>query len=211
MSKPFWQEEPAPTSQRERRKQAFREKIMQAAITLFERDGCDATTLEDICELAEVSRPTFYSYYESKRELIAALAEKLWLNMAKEVVSLSLANHDSTKQYIKAFFKMTRSEMTRYSRLEREIIRQTMASELGEKSNMDLLANITGLFETVYAAGKKRGDIGVKFPVDFLAEMAMGGISTVMMRWAVDEEYPIEKRLKQLENYLISSLDIQEV
>jgi len=50
---------------------------MEASIQLFERNGCDATTLEEICEQAEVSRPTFYSYYPSKNDLIKALAEKL--------------------------------------------------------------------------------------------------------------------------------------
>lgn len=208
MTKELWQNESFSGSRREQRKQEYREKIMEAAIQLFEKNGCEATTLDEICDIAEISRPTFYSYYPSKKELIQALAEKLWINVAGEMTSLSLANFDSTQDYIHSFFKLTKKEFSKYNRLERELIRQSMADDPGESSNMNMLSKLTAMFEAVYREGKKRGDIGDRFPVDFLAEMSMGSISTVMMHWAVDENYPVEKRLTQLADYITSMLTL---
>lgn len=210
MSKSIWLDESPASSRRERRKQEFREKIIEAAINLFEKNGCDATTLEDICEAAEVSRPTFYSYYASKQELIQALGDKLWLSMAHELTAVTLAGRDSTAKYVDAFLKMTRNEIARYSRLERELIRQSMSDDLSNDNNMSLLNGMTAMFEAVYKEGRKRGDVGNRYPIEFLAEMTMGSISAVMMRWAVDEQYPVDKRLKQVADYIPSMLALNK-
>ncbi len=208
MTIPFWQETAPATTRREQRKQEFREKIMEASIQLFEKNGCDATTLEEICEQAEVSRPTFYSYYPSKNDLIKALAEKLWLNAATSFTSLFLAENQSTQDYIRSFFEMTKQQFSRYDGLERDLIRQSMAGDPSDKSNMNMLSGLTSMFETVYRAGQKRGDVSSHYDTDFLAEMSMGVISTTMMKWAVDENYPIDKRLKQLSDFIVDTLSI---
>lgn len=208
MTIPFWQETAPAATRREQRKQEFREKIMEASILLFERNGCDATTLEDICEQAEVSRPTFYSYYPSKNDLIKALAEKLWLNAATNFTALFLAENQSTQDYIRSFFEMTQQQLSRYDELERDLIRQSMAGDPSDTSNMNMLSGLTSMFETVYRAGQKRGDVSSHYDTDFLAEMSMGVISTTMMKWAVDENYPIDKRLNQLSDFIVDTLSI---
>lgn len=210
MSKTFWLDEPPADSRRERRKQENREKIIEAAIALFESQGCDATTLEEICERADVSRPTFYSYYASKQELIKALVDKLWLSMARELTANLMARHATTREYVEAFFKLTRTEIARYSRLERELIRQNMQGPGNGDDSMTMLNGLTALFVAVYSEGRKRGDVGNRYPVEFLAEMTMGGISTIMMKWAADEQYPVDKRLKQLTDLTLQTVGLNK-
>jgi AcrR family transcriptional regulator len=209
MTKAFWTDETPASTRRERRKQEFREKIIDAAIELFEKQGCEATKLEDICALADISKPTFYSYYPSKNELIQALGEKLWLNMAKELTSSSLANPVSTRQYIEDFFAMTEREISRYSRLERELISHSMANNLSDGNSVSILQGLTAMFATVYTEGLNRGDVSSTFAVDFLAETTMGAISAVMMNWASDSNYPIEQRLRLLGEFIPKTLELK--
>ncbi len=61
------------TGLRERQKLARRQRILDAAMILFNRDGYDKTRIEDIAEVAEVSAGTAYNYYQSKADILIAV------------------------------------------------------------------------------------------------------------------------------------------
>lgn len=51
---------------RERKKARTRRLIAAAALNRFDRDGYDATSVQQICDDAEVAVSTFYGYFSSK-------------------------------------------------------------------------------------------------------------------------------------------------
>src|SRR5256885_14226245 len=62
-------------SRRERRREELRERIFQAAIRLFIKQGFFNTTIEQIAEIADVGKGTFFNYFESKEHLLLRLTE----------------------------------------------------------------------------------------------------------------------------------------
>ena len=55
---------------------ARRSGILKAAFRCFSRNGLHATTMKDICRAANLSPGAVYSYFDSKQELIEALARQ---------------------------------------------------------------------------------------------------------------------------------------
>jgi AcrR family transcriptional regulator len=53
-----------------------REDLMDAAETLFLRNGFSATTIDQIVEAANVAKGTFYLYFSSKDAVLAALGRR---------------------------------------------------------------------------------------------------------------------------------------
>ena len=60
-----------PISLQARKQQFVRDAIWDAAIDLFAAKGFDETTVDDIAEVAGVSRRSFFRYFSSKSDLMA--------------------------------------------------------------------------------------------------------------------------------------------
>ncbi|GAA0629898.1 TetR family transcriptional regulator [Kutzneria viridogrisea] len=56
---------------RERKKLLAKQALERAAFELFEQKGFDATTVEDIAALAQVSRASFFRYFSAKEDVLA--------------------------------------------------------------------------------------------------------------------------------------------
>ena len=60
---------------RERKRAETRDKLETAAVTLVLKNGIDHTTIEAICDAADVSTRTFFNYFESKEDAILGIEE----------------------------------------------------------------------------------------------------------------------------------------
>ena len=61
---------------RERQKAMRRKAIGEAGVALFERQGFDNTTIEQIAREAGVSAPTVFKYFGSKQEILLEMLQK---------------------------------------------------------------------------------------------------------------------------------------
>ncbi|SDT13747.1 transcriptional regulator, TetR family [Bradyrhizobium canariense] len=65
-----------PPGLRERKRQQTRERLTRVAMALFLDRGFEATTLDDIAAAADISRRSFFHYFESKEDVVFAWHEE---------------------------------------------------------------------------------------------------------------------------------------
>jgi AcrR family transcriptional regulator len=61
-------------SRREDNKRARRQRIFDAAMELFVRQGFDATTVEEIATAADIAKGTFFNYFATKEAVLGHMA-----------------------------------------------------------------------------------------------------------------------------------------
>jgi AcrR family transcriptional regulator len=76
-----------------------RERLLQAAITLFERKGYAATSIRELVERAGVTKPVLYYHFGSKEGLLAAVIRESERHFT-EALDRAVARRGSTRDRI---------------------------------------------------------------------------------------------------------------
>ncbi|PWI43848.1 TetR family transcriptional regulator [Streptomyces sp. ICBB 8177] len=167
---------------RERKKIRTRQAIRHAAYRLFERQGYDATTVEQIAAAAEVSPSTFFRYFPTKEDVVltdeydplmeAALLERpadepIVESMRRAVVPLA-----------RRMAAGERGEMLQRMRLVREV--PALRARLGENMSVSC-ALLVGVLAR--RTGRPTDDLGLRVLVGAL----LGGWRETMMHWVENE------------------------
>ncbi len=72
------------TGPRGRRKELSRDRIVAAAIELFEERGIDATSMDDIARAVDVSRATIFNYFPYKEAILVEIGARLVAEIATQ-------------------------------------------------------------------------------------------------------------------------------
>ena len=119
---------PVEIGRRERKKQATRQAIHEAAFVLAEEHGLGALTVEAITERADVAPRTFFNYFASKEEAVIGWSpdfasgfasalesrpagEKI-LDSLRAVISEHLLDKDLTVEFFRRRMALIRSDQT---------------------------------------------------------------------------------------------------
>jgi TetR/AcrR family transcriptional regulator, fatty acid metabolism regulator protein len=68
---------PVPGRRTNLRRDERREQILDCALAVFARKGFHETSIADICAPARIARGTLYQYFTDKREVLAALIDRI--------------------------------------------------------------------------------------------------------------------------------------
>ncbi len=83
-----------------------RNTILEAALGLFSQHGYDATSVDQICQGAGISKGAFYHHFSSKQDLFLALMET-WLVSVEGFFTGSAENIDDVPQVLEGMAAMS--------------------------------------------------------------------------------------------------------
>jgi AcrR family transcriptional regulator len=175
---------------RERKRRQTRERIVEAALRLFLADGFDATTLDAIANAAEISRRTFFHYFDSKDAIVEALESG-----TEDAFRAALAATKPDVAPLDAVHASLVKMISRYASDEAIALDRLMRSTEALRARKQ--ANYTRQEEALFVALAEKWPDPKRRPG--LRLVAMMGIGT--MRIAA-QQWSDEKGAKPLEHYV---------
>lgn len=153
---------------RERQKAMRRQAISTAGVALFERQGFQNTTIEQIAQEAGVSAPTVFKYFGSKQEILLEMLQKGDERALREARE-HIAEMDDPLDALCYLEKVLVDQAL--AMLPAPIWRELLLHVLGgghnglpdsyRRMNDTLRGGIAGLLRDLQAAGKLRADLDV--------------------------------------------------
>ena len=195
----------APQDRRSKRREATRQKLLDAARNLFASQGVDNTRINEITERADVGFGSFYNHFEDKEAIVqAVLAEAVAIQGAG--INAVTENLDDPAEVIatahRYFVRLARSDPDwAWLLIRLDASHDIILSALGPFASRDL------------ERGMKAGRLTV--PDESVALFASGGALLAVMRAVLDGRAPPDADVKHAEGVLrmlgLAAADAAEV
>jgi AcrR family transcriptional regulator len=168
---------------REQKKVAARRGIRDAAMALFEKQGFEATTVDQIADAAGVSRATIFNYFPSKEAVVFEQdpsAREGWQALM-EARPLDEPLWTSLSIVLFGFAESLRERMPLQRRLKAQSPALAQSTQnFGDQFRADLTA-------WVASRSAERGDD--ELDVALQVNLAMAALGTAYQTWPADEPF----------------------
>lgn len=177
-----------------------RGEILDVAGTLFRSRGYGTTSVDEIVRSAGIAKGTFYYYFKSKEDILAALARQMVTQMAER--SLEIANDPDMGAIAKicTIIGAQRSIQETGQNLVDDLHRPENR-ELHERSNVETVLVFGPILASVIEQGKHEGVFQVDDPLSTV-QFILAGSSLMfghgVFNWTPEEEVARTKAMLTL-------------
>jgi AcrR family transcriptional regulator len=194
-------------TRRERRKLEVRNRILGAAVELFDRKGVAGTTVAAICEKADIAHKTFFNHFPAKQELLREIAS-VHINKLLENLEETRKRPGTTRERIHFFFELVADNSEAAGPMHRELITEVVhvAHEAGAEPEQ--ARQLHAAFGAIINEGITLGDITNEHDPGTLTDMLMGAFYALMFNWANLDHYPIRKHALASARFLADSMSV---
>jgi AcrR family transcriptional regulator len=186
-------EVPAARSRRERRKREVRDRIVAAALALFDAKGFGRTTVAEICERADVAHKTFFNYFTTKQHVLRDIA-RIELDVLLGLIEQASQCGGSTRERLERFFRLLAERIETAGPMRRELVTELVhvGHEAGTQSEQ--ARTVHNGFGRLLRKGLAGGDLTRRHRISTLTEIVVGTFYALMFNWANFENYPFRRQ-----------------
>lgn len=195
-------------SRTERRKAETRKRIIDTAMELFNQQGFDETTVDQIAIEADVAKGTIYNHFPEKEAIINAHIQEVIKEQGPEAIALWQQLPDTRSRLISALKQSLqwmhidmRSEL--YEKYFTYKMSKVVQSLKGQGPNVS--SGFRAVLENILKQGQIRGEVREDLEVPFLAAQLELNYFVIAICWVV---YPEMSSINEsIENSVALFLD----
>ncbi|MFI9809392.1 TetR/AcrR family transcriptional regulator [Streptomyces sp. NPDC052301] len=167
-----------PTGRRERNKQRMAGRLYEAALTLFQQKGYDETTIDEITELADTARGTFFNHFPQKEDLITAWSEQRRLILTDLVHDLDPAQPTLSR------LSHCLAHLARMNESEAAVARVMVSAWVKTGRPLTEEPGTAATFAEIIAHGLDRGDVRAGTDPHLLGLILRDAYLGALYRWS---------------------------
>ena len=186
---------------RERKKQELRDRLLAAARTLFDENGFEATTVDEICASAEVSQKTFFNYFPTKQHVVRELAET-FLDDVGALIEEARKQPGSTADRLAHLFHRVGEESLRAGPRHKELLVEVVRVAQVDGSGPEQSRRLHAAFRALLEDGAAVGELTPDHDAAFLTEMVVAAFIWILLNWQSIEGYPVREHLDEAARFL---------
>ena len=194
----------ATPNRRERGKAERRRRLFDTAMRLYVERGFDAVTVEQITEVADVAKGTFFNYYPTKTHVLLEYHGRI----ATEALAAGGRLQGGSARglfgrYLKKMAAIARREGPAFDLLVRQVLAQPQLSAADEGTAPSILDLYVRFLRTGIATGELRPDLDLH-----LTSLVIGDVWTgTILEWVfLGHSFPLQRRLLRKLDLLFDGL-----
>ena len=192
-------------TRRERKKEETKGRIAEVALELFRRKGVEVTTIEDICEKADVAKGTFFNYFPRKEAVFSFLSET-WVADAEQKVAEALAKGTPAFKKIRDVFV----DIARFYEEDRVLSKHMVlewSRQMYEPDN-ELCRRWEELGQNLVRALQRKGELRPDVDVDRAHHVLENVYHGTIMMWLESPEppFPLQDELRKRLDLVVQGL-----
>ena len=178
---------------REQQRERMRERLLAAALELFEAQGFDATTIDQIADRADVARQTVLNHYPAKKDFVAAWGER----RRDELAALDEAEAGPARDGLHRVMSALAEINIREERLTRQLREQRIVPQ-----------PIPQAMVAILRGGRERGEIAASVEPQAAAEIVAAVYFDTLSRWLTGPEpgFDLHRELNSRLDLLLDGL-----
>lgn len=183
-----------------------RDRILDAAMSIFSRKGYYDTNLDEIASESESSKGSIYFHFPNKEKLFISLVDQ-FADLIERNVTEAIEAEPAGMRRVQIAIEVVLETFGKYRRPAKILLVQ--AAGLGnvfEKKRMEVTDRFAALIRTYIEEAVEIGDIK---PVDcdVVAHAWMGAIYNVVIQWVYTGDPDPDRIMESLVPLLLNSVD----
>src|SRR5262245_44897201 len=179
-------------SRRLRRKAEVHQKIYETAIALFRNQGFESVTVQDICDVADTAKQTFFNHFPGKDHILAEYHRRLVNDILQEISQLSSAHHTEA---ILSAMRVFAAGVEKSESLSRTILRLVFSSDVVENNDRQNEQKIFRWFQDQIRQAIRTGELLQRLNPHLLTSVVMCILSSTVQEWISSSTFDLEKEL----------------